>query len=598
MSPTSTTWSARRSWALDVLLAVLVPAVLVAAMYLFPFIRDPHELPFGADTYGYMWRSDLVRAEGVGALTVEGTGHRKSLGERPAYPVVFNLLRSITGASSLELMWALPAAIAAAIAIAAAGLAIDATDDRRLTAGLVGVGVAASAFVTQTAVGYGTNLMFDVIALSVAALAIRTATRSTVRGWAGAGSLLGAGALFHWLFAILFALLLLVFAALVAVGRVSRTEAARPQPGSALRIAAIVAIGIILAASAFLFAPEYAGRLPGFGGGGRGTRLRLPHFDLAITLPAAAVGAGVMLLVKRPRRWSLGMLIPWAGLAVVGLVGWFWLDLPTRPYRFAGFALGIPLLIVLGASTLEHLHRGRVVRAAAMVLAAAAVIGLASGGIQSWWHRSARHGPELFSQLGIVARYAERLPGEPLLVLPYRGPPIPPLSPVRAGLPVPLYDRVVLVRSVERAPGGPDGGRVVIHLDAINRRPAQDGALLGAGVTLLEGPLFSVPPVAPPQAPGPAGLALLVAVTLLTMIGLGSGWAVGFTDLSPVGAISASPAFGLAALGLFGTIASRLGAPLRGGSAFVMIAATMVAGWAMASALRWRRRRRPGETGP
>jgi hypothetical protein len=204
----------------------------------------------------------------------------------------------------------------------------------------------------------------------------------------------------------------------------------------------------------------------------------------------------------------------------------------------------------------------------------------------------------LFSQLGIVARYAERLPREPLLVLPYRGPPIPPLSPVRAGLPVLLYRRVVLVRSIAQAPIGPDGSRVIIHLEAINRRPADDGTLLGPGVTLLEGPVLPVPPVAPPRAPGPADLAFMVTMTLVSLIGSGSGWAVGFTDLSWVGAVSASPAFGLAALGLFGTMASRLGVPLRGGSALVMIAVTMAAGWGVALALRWRCRRRPDGTGP
>jgi hypothetical protein len=108
-------------------------------------------------------------------------------------------------------------------------------------------------------------------------------------------------------------------------------------------------------------------------------------------------------------------------------------------------------------------------------------------------------------------------------------------------------------------------------------------------VTLIEGPAIHVPYLPPPRTPSPAGLALLAGACLLVLIVVGSGWAVTLTDLSPVGTVSVSPAFGLAALGLFGTIASRLGVPLRGASAIVIVAGSMAAGWVPVAARRLRR---------
>ncbi len=592
MTPASEEAPRSRRWVLDAMLALLAPAILVAAMYLSPFVRDPSLLPLGADTYGSMWRTDLVRAEGISALTPERTSLRKTLGERPAYPVALSLLRSITGTTSLELMWVLPAAIAAAIAIAAAGLAIAAAGRRRWGAGLVGLGVAASAFVAQTAVGHGTALVFDVLALSAAVLAIRTAIGPVARGWVGAAVLLGSALLFHWLFALLFSACVLGLAALVALGRALLKGPARPPAGAAVRIAGAVALAVALAAVGFAFAPELPGRLPGLQGGERFTRFHLPAFDLEVTLPAAMLGAAILFLRNDAiRRWALGLLVPWAGLAVVGLVGWFWLDLPTVPYRFAEFALGVPVLIVAGALGLAPLDGDARLRVVATGVAAAAAAALALGGVQVWWERGSKYGPELFSQLGTVARYVGRVPGDPWVLLPYRGVSFPPLSPVRAALPVDLYHRVVLFRGPEGPPADLPGSRVLLHVEAIDRKPPSGGTSLGPGVTLLEGPEVSVPPAPPPEAPGAAVLAALVGACIVSLAAVGSGWAVGLTDLPPLGVLSVSPAFGLAALGLLGTVASGLGAPLRGAGAVAITAGTAASGWAIALGGRRSRRR-------
>ncbi len=82
---------ARREWLLDALFALALPTLLVAAIYLLPFVRDPSTLPFGLDTPGYMWRASAVHEDGVMALAEE----RRGLGMRPGDPMVVATLMGI-----------------------------------------------------------------------------------------------------------------------------------------------------------------------------------------------------------------------------------------------------------------------------------------------------------------------------------------------------------------------------------------------------------------------------------------------------------------------------------------------------------------------
>src|SRR5436190_6412234 len=87
-----------RSVMLEVLLAVVLPAGVIALIYLAPFIVHPALQPLGADTPGYIWRSGVVRALGLGALRPElFPAPIQPLGNRPAYPVVAGILQSISG---------------------------------------------------------------------------------------------------------------------------------------------------------------------------------------------------------------------------------------------------------------------------------------------------------------------------------------------------------------------------------------------------------------------------------------------------------------------------------------------------------------------
>src|SRR4051812_35508803 len=74
-----------RSLLLEVLLAVVLPAGVIALIYVAPFIVHPDVQPLGADTPGYIWRSGVVRALGLHALRPDlFPAPIQPLGNRPA----------------------------------------------------------------------------------------------------------------------------------------------------------------------------------------------------------------------------------------------------------------------------------------------------------------------------------------------------------------------------------------------------------------------------------------------------------------------------------------------------------------------------------
>lgn len=57
--------SSNTSLWLEVLVAVVLPAGVVAAIYLTPFASDPSTMPFGVDTSTYIWRTNVVHDLGI-----------------------------------------------------------------------------------------------------------------------------------------------------------------------------------------------------------------------------------------------------------------------------------------------------------------------------------------------------------------------------------------------------------------------------------------------------------------------------------------------------------------------------------------------------
>ena len=49
----------RKLW-FEVLIVVVLPAGVVAAMNLTPFVSRPSTMPFGVDTSTYIWRTNVV----------------------------------------------------------------------------------------------------------------------------------------------------------------------------------------------------------------------------------------------------------------------------------------------------------------------------------------------------------------------------------------------------------------------------------------------------------------------------------------------------------------------------------------------------------
>jgi hypothetical protein len=589
----------RRRW-LGVLLAIIVPAGVIATIYIAPFASDPTMMPFGVDTSMYIWRVNVVHDLGIASLTPETTNAPKPLGDRPGYPIVLSLLRSVTGLSSLSLMWLTPALFASALGLAAASLASDGALERRRRSGAVAIAVGGSAFVAWTAVGYAANLALNVVVIGAAVMALMVA-RGRRGMWAGA-ILLGGAVLLHWMFSALF-IALLGAAGVVQLVR-PRTETADPRRLAFKRLVMMLGLGAVLGVGGLLLAPQLPQRLPDVDPGRPGpahrVELRLPALALPLTLPLATLGTTLLALDRRiGRRHAAVLLGVWSSIALVSVVAWFILDLPLPPYRWAGFALAIPAAIVLGTYAAGDRFVGSGRHAVALVpdsLAVVASVALAAAGASVWWSREPTLVAYEFAQLRTLTSYLEPLPVETRVVIlmeAYRK--RAPFNRAWTMLPPKRFPHVTMVAARVR-PDAPDlglppaaqgrPGTVVVALDAF-RRPAGIGTPIGPGVHLLSGPgPRGVEPGVPPRAPPPIVMALTVVILLSVLVFAGGGWAATLSDLPVLGFVSMAPAFGVAILGGTGLVASRLGVPLRGGGGIGLVGLIAISGWVAALLVR------------
>lgn len=594
--PSRLTWKG-----LEILSALVVPVGVIAAIYLAPFAADPSKMPFGVDTSGYIWRVNVVHDLGIGSLTPEATNAPKPLGDRPGYPIVLSLLRSVTGLSSLSLMWLTPALFASALGLAAGSLASDGALERRSRSGAVAIAVGGSAFVAWTAVGYATNLALDVVAMAAAVMMLEVARGR--RGVWGGAILLASGVLMHWMFATLFIVLLGVVAFVQSV--LPRGDMADPRRLAIKRLAAMLALGVALGAGGLLLAPQRPGQLPGVERAGPGParklEFRLPALALPITLPLAGLGSALLALDRRRDRRNAGVLLGvWSSIAVVSLVAWFLLGLPLPPYRWAGFALTIPAAVVLGAfAAAGRLERSgqQGIALVALSFGLVATVGLAGAGASVWWNREPTLAADEFAQLRTFTSYLEPLPLETRVVILLKAHNRkPPFNRAWTMLPPERMPYVTLVaaRVKRNAPdlGLPPAaqdqpGTVVVALDAY-RKPLDVGLSLGPGVHLISGPLpRDVQAGVPPRAPPGIALAFMVAILLVVLLLTGGGWAA-LSDLPVLGILSVAPALGLAILSCAGLVASRLGVPLHGLGGSGLVGGIAVVGW-LAAVLRRRR---------
>ncbi len=593
-----------RAWAthvtpsllIDILIALVLPVAITSAMYLLPFVRNPSLLPFGSDTKKYLARAEIVKAEGIQGLD----GDRSTIAERPAVPIFVATITGLTRSTPITYTWLTPAIFASLIALAAGALATEGLQEPRRRSLFYAVGVGCSAFVAWTAYGYAANLIVDPMIVALFLVAIRATTTGHGR-FVGAVLLAGA-VLAHWVFASLAAALLAGLAILLALARLLHGSM-RPREGAARDVAVIVVGGLVGGAVAMGLAPSFPSRIsvraPGSRGGTLHIEQRLPGMRLPITGPLAGLGFVLGLIgPRRERRWCLLLLALWALLVPIALVGWYVFDLSTTPYRFAGFALAIPILVVTAAGSAgtfvrKRLHRVGVVVGGALLLAAS--LGLAAAGANVWWRAEPSLNPDEFSQLEILAAYlAPQSPDLQVIV------PIPPqmglaMDRIRIGLPVELGSRVRTL-PILLDPREPNGGIVVpertavVWLAAFEKREVP-GVPLGPGVVLVNGPPPAGPitPSSPPRAPPVSTMLVLVLAAIGALAAAGSGWAQ-LMDISGIGRASLMPAFGLATLAPVGLVLSRSGIPFDGWGSAIIVLSTTAAGWVPVA---FRRRRPP-----
>jgi hypothetical protein len=373
-------------------------------------------------------------------------------------------------------------------------------------------------------------------------------------------------------------------------------------------------VGAALGAGALLIAPQRPAQLPGVErddlSPNRKAAARLPALGLPVTLPLAGVGVTMLWFDRRRGRRNAAILLAvWSSIAAVAVVAWFVLGLPLPPHRWAGFALSIPVAIVLGAFALgdrfERADRragGRI----AIALGLAATVILAGTGAAVWWHRGARLEADELEQLGTLSSYLEPLPVDTRLVLllDHRRPGTP-TNRAWAGLPA---ARLRYVQWVETRikPNAPDlglppaalarPGTVVVALDAY-LEAANVGLLLGPGVRLVSGPAPGDIEIGePPRAPPALWMAITLVAILTVLVLAGGGWAAALSDLPPLGVVSVAPAYGIAILSVAGLVTGMLGLPLRGLGGLSLVGGVALTGWAVATISRARRRSSPPET--
>ena len=219
-------------------------------------------------------------------------------------------------------------------------------------------------------------------------------------------------------------------------------------------------LGAVLGVLALRAAPELPHKVPSPQQDAAATKIatRLPFMKLAISIPLAAAGAAIMLLSGRAasRRTAVPLAM-WASAAPLGLFAWKVLDM-TVPHRIVPFALGVPLLIVLGAGATRAWTDARASRpdGASWVTAGAvvsAVLVLASAGWLArlgWetWSADQPIGftPAQMDQAATLAAYLETVPPETRVVVPVGSAVWRPLRALQVTLPIERYETVDIWR--------------------------------------------------------------------------------------------------------------------------------------------------------
>ncbi|MCD6020635.1 MAG: hypothetical protein K0R20_345 [Actinomycetia bacterium] len=592
------------------LLAALAIA-FVAVVLLLPY-AGKEEPGRSYDTPYYVWRTRAVASDGLGVLTTIPTG---AVPERPGVPVLGATLGDVIGSDALTYTVILRAIAAVAIGLAAGAMALEALREARWAFAAFVVGLGASAAVVGTAVGSLDQLLVEV--LLVAAAAVVPLVAAGRRGVVVVGVVFAAAAATHWVFAALFLLLLAAVALALVPGSVAaRRSGAAWATTSSIRLFRAVLVASAAAVATLALLPTLPDHLPP-AIGDRGNQLRLAAYELPLVLPLAALG--FVLTFRRSdgsRRTTLVLLGLWAATVPIAMAVSALLPTPIKLFRVAPFALGVPALLTVGLVTVADRAGSRLGRRGTIVGALVLAGGLAwtSGSpVSSFGGSAAASIAERMAQARTAGRYLDGIPrsGRPVIFLTQGNPRLLDRA-VRSAVPPDMIpDTWVFVgRADDLAARGPvdDPERarlsalaqkwwtaawpnaslvfardpIVIRIGPAGPTPpgGADGVELAPGVEVLVGP--PPPPSFEPPAPFRVGwmeLLLASGLALVVLTAVGGGWVRSVLDVSGLAAFGLAPAFGVAAIVLVGTAASRLGLSLGSGGGWLIVLATAASGW-------------------
>ena len=591
--------------------AVVLPIAIVGGLFLWPVASGAQRYPAGFDTTKYIYRANAVAADGIDALD-EIAPPALRLGtnpERPGHPVIVSLTGSVLDMDTLEFATVTPAVMAVAIALSAGAFAVVLLRQPWWAFPLFAIATGASILVARTAVGSADNMIIDSIVLGLFVCSLAFADRQP--GYAGALVLVAGATLVHWSFT-LFALALLG-----GVGVVFLVPSLRHtrNGGSwwetpALRLGAVVGGGVAVGTASMFVAPALPQKIPWVEAERIELKnaLRLPALRLPVWAVAATAGAAVSLSATDTlRRMTSVLLIGWSATVLLAAVlfrmGW---NVP--PYRYATFALALPILATLFVTTLGTLIARRLPILGTFVgvsLAVAAVAWATSWSVDYW--RSQPSIPEeQFDQSLAAGRYlgstGEDRPVVYITSLPQI---VFPDHMLRAGVPPSFVDDVYVfpgtlreVGFLQENPGeelltpGPNRRSqaareliadvfardpIVLFLSAFNEgRRAPPSPEVQPGVFVVQGTSGVTEPAASAGTNDVVVDALALAA-LLAVVGI--GWSVALAPGDLLARAGLAMSFGLAVLALVGTVAGRLGLPLRGTSGMALVITIALGGW-------------------
>ncbi|MBI4259645.1 MAG: hypothetical protein HY658_03670 [Actinobacteria bacterium] len=599
--------------------ALFLPVLVVAAVFLAPYLGSEVDTPFGFDTPKYIWRARLVMAEGLDSLPGAARDPFRENVDRAGYPVLAGAVRAVLGVEPFELAFLLPAVAGAVVALSAAAYASWALREPRWALPVYAVAVGLSMNVVLTAGGLADNLLFGALALAVVLWALMAAEGE---GRVVVGAVLLAGAvLVHWIFAMLLAGVLGLVALGLLPGSVRRASGPGGVAGSpSFRIGAVVGGGAVLGAAGLALGASWPAEVPRLTVGQFRNKLArfLPMYHLPVVAPLAAVGATAA-SGGRDRRRRLGgaTALVWAALALPAFL-LLSVGEPAPVHRILAFSLGIPLLAAAGTVWIARLaadRLGTAGRALAAAICLAGVGATVATGSAEWSAERAPVQTEQLLEAAWAGRYLEAAEVEGPVVFVVDPPTHDPGFAVRmahriirAVLPA---DRIADAHVYLGDPLEAAAGRFTVRparpdfaaqsrkfwvgiRDILQREPAivvlssfsrgapqPPGTIVAPGVTVVRGPAAPGPlePPEVPAKPGPVALIALFLGCLALLAAVGSGWSVTMGSGALAARLASAPAVGLAVIVVLGVAADGLGLRSAGPGGLVAPVAGAALGW-------------------